>query len=303
MADNRRGFAILNKNRVAVFIMTMFGGAYGTRLASGMYIRFMLWLFCSSISDGPHVGPNLIAHVSSIYKWWVQWLTWESRCCCFRGVDYLKDLDFLWPGFDFCWNVDLVAFQWCPQITWGVDSGRVRFHLCVGVHGDGVRDSLFHGAEDCMTVKAPMLLSKVIQFSVFVMLMSCIECTITSLACECHFNVSNDVWLCFSMVSWGVRVTSPPAWLSDVHVGVCDIIVLPLLIVRSLRAHPWEARCCVNGMLTLAKVLRGGEVCYCQFDHLCSSVCDRLLYGLSNPTQSRSKLVEWGVCESVWLLP
>ena len=58
-----------------------------------------------------------------------------------------------------------------------------------------------------------------------------------------------------------------------------------------------------NGMLTLAKVLRGGEVCYCQFDHLCSSVCDRLLYGLSNPTQSRSKLVEWGVCESVWLLP
>ena len=86
------------------------------------------------------------------------------------------------------------------------------------------------------------------------------------------------------MVSWGVRVTSPPAWLLDVHIGVCDVIVWPLLIVRSLRAHPWEARCYVNGMLTLGKVLRGGDVCHCQFDHLCSSVCDRLL-GTVYPTQ------------------
>ena len=81
----------------------------GTRLAPGMYVRLCCGCFCSSISEGPRVGPNLIAHVSSIYKWCVQWLTWESRCCCFRGVDYLKDLDFLWPVF-FCWNVDLVTF-------------------------------------------------------------------------------------------------------------------------------------------------------------------------------------------------
>ena len=61
------------------------------------------------------------------------------------------------------------------------------------MHGDGVRDSLFLGEKVCMTVKAPMLLSKVVQFSVFVMLMSCIKYPITSLACERHFNVSNDV--------------------------------------------------------------------------------------------------------------
>ena len=66
--------------------------------------------FCSNISGGPRVGPNLIAHVSSIYKWCVQWLTWESQCCCFRGMDYLRDLDFWWPVFDFCWNVNLVTF-------------------------------------------------------------------------------------------------------------------------------------------------------------------------------------------------
>ena len=112
-------FAVLNKNRVVVFIMTLFWGAYGTRLASGMYVRVMLWLFCSSISGGPCVGRNLIAYVSSIYKWCVQWLTWESWCCRFLGVDCLKGLDFLWPGFDIWWNVDFVAFQWSPKITWG----------------------------------------------------------------------------------------------------------------------------------------------------------------------------------------
>ena len=61
-----------------------FGGHTG-RAMHRECMSVLLWLFCSSISGGPRVGPNLIAHVSSIYKWCVQWLTWGSRCCCFRG--------------------------------------------------------------------------------------------------------------------------------------------------------------------------------------------------------------------------
>ena len=67
MADNRHSFAVLNKNKVVVFIMTLFWGHTG-RAMHRECMSVLLWLFCSSISGGPRVGPNLIAHVSSKYK-------------------------------------------------------------------------------------------------------------------------------------------------------------------------------------------------------------------------------------------
>ena len=212
MACNRHSFAVLNKNRVVVFIMTLFWGAYGTRHASGMYVRFVVaflfkhqwWAPC-----GPQLDCTRVVNIQMMCT--VAYL--GIPVLLFPGEwTFLRCLDLLWPGFESWLDIDLVVFQRCPKITWGVDSRRVRFRLCVGVHGDGVRDSVLHGAEVWMTMKAPMLLSKVIQFLVFVMLTSCIECTIASFACERHFNVWNDVWRCVSMVSWGVRVTSPPAW-------------------------------------------------------------------------------------------
>ena len=73
------------------------------------------------------------------------------------------------------------------------DPRRVRLRLCVGVHGDGVRDSLFLSTKVLLTVITPVLLTKVVQFNVFVILMSCMGYPITSLACERHFNASNEV--------------------------------------------------------------------------------------------------------------
>ena len=42
-----------------------------------------------------------------------------------------------------------------PKDHLGVESRRVRLRLCVGVHGDGVRDSLFLGTKVSMTVNTP----------------------------------------------------------------------------------------------------------------------------------------------------
>ena len=71
MAEKRHGFAFLNKNRVVVFIMTIFGGV-GGHTGRALHRECMsgscCGCFCSNISEGPRVGPNLIAHVSSIYK-------------------------------------------------------------------------------------------------------------------------------------------------------------------------------------------------------------------------------------------
>ena len=93
MANNIKDFALLNKNMVVVFNLTMFGGIRDALCIGNVCPDFIVAVY-SNISGGPRVGPNLIAHVSSIYKWCVQWLAWGSRCCCFRGVDCLKDLDF-----------------------------------------------------------------------------------------------------------------------------------------------------------------------------------------------------------------
>ena len=137
----------LNKNRVVVFIMTLFWGAYGTRHASGMYVRFVVaflfkhqwWAPC-----GPQLDCTRVVNIQMMCT--VAYL--GIPVLLFPGEwTFLRCLDLLWPGFESWLDIDLVVFQRCPKITWGVDFRRVRFRLCVGVHGDGVRDSVLHGAE------------------------------------------------------------------------------------------------------------------------------------------------------------
>ena len=85
---------LLNKNMVVVFNLTMFGGIRDALCIGNVCPDFIVAVY-SNISGGPRVGPNLIAHVSSIYKWCVQWLAWGSRCCCFRGGGLSKGFRFL----------------------------------------------------------------------------------------------------------------------------------------------------------------------------------------------------------------
>ena len=65
--NNIKDFVLLNKNMVVVFNLTMFGGIRDALCIGNVCPDFIVAVY-SNISGGPRVGPNLIAHVSSIYK-------------------------------------------------------------------------------------------------------------------------------------------------------------------------------------------------------------------------------------------
>ena len=98
--------------------------------------------------------------------------------------------------------------------------------------------------------------------------------------------------MCFYDV-FGRQGDVPILEMLDMHVGGCDVVVWPLLIVCSLHAHPYGRPVVMSTVCDLGKVYVVAKWASVEFDHLCSSVCD-WRYGLSNPTQNRSKLVEWG---------
>ena len=167
--NNIKDFALLNKNMVVVSNLTMFG-AYGMRFASGMYVRILCGCFIQTSVGGPRVGPNFIAHVSSIYKWWVQWLTWGSRCWCFRGVDSLVVFRSLMALLTLVGASIWLGFNGAQRSPGGEDPRRKWLCRCVGVHNGGVRESVFLSAKVFLTVVTPILLSQVVQLQVFVIL-------------------------------------------------------------------------------------------------------------------------------------
>ena len=69
--------------------------------------------------------------------------------------------------------------------------------------------------------------------------------------------------MCFYDVV-GCQGDVPIRVMLDMHVGGCNVVVWPLFIVRSLRAHPYGRPVVMSTVCNVRLSLRGGEMGHCQ---------------------------------------